>query len=73
MFPKVKDAVKEAFKKVRPPKSYDAEVLQYEKLKPSDFPQLVEKHGIDVVEQYIKDMESRRSKYDTNTKSTPPT
>jgi len=57
-------AVQEAFGKARDTSgiSRDDEVNRYNQLKPEHFEALVEKHGLENVIQYIKEMESRRMK-----------
>ena len=67
-FQKVRVAVKEAFRKVRPPGSDDPLLAQYNKLMPHDFATLIKKHGEEKVVSFIKDMESKRSTYGANTK-----
>jgi len=56
----IREAVQDAFKKVRHPNLSDPMLVQYNKLQPHDFAELVRKHGEDKTLQYIKDMEAKR-------------
>lgn len=58
-FKDLKSVVGEGLRMVRP-KLLDNDVMMYEKLKPSDFPNLIEKFGVEKVLAYISDMEKKR-------------
>lgn len=70
-YPKVQDAVRSAFQQVKAanPSPKPDPLLQYNKLQPAHFAQLIQKHGEGKVLQYIKDMEALRSTNDNSSRA----